>query len=173
MKLSIIQGDITKQETDIIVNSANKSLNRGSGVCGAIHKTAGIELEKECMQIKKEKQIDFFQAGDVVVTKAYNLPCKYVFHAIAPRKSINENETLTKCYYNSLIEAEQIGAKSITFPAISTNIYGFTLEESAKSVVEALKKMKEYKHLQEIRLIFRVEEQVKEYKKLIEAQIKK
>jgi O-acetyl-ADP-ribose deacetylase (regulator of RNase III) len=119
MKLKLILGDITNIPTDVIVNSANPFLMKGSGVCGAIHKAAGINLEKECLELKKSRSIDKLPIGEVIVTKAYNLHAKFVIHTVGPKNDGKDDLNLLKnCYINSIRKADELKANSIYFPAI-------------------------------------------------------
>ena len=163
--VKIIVGDITKHSSDVIVNSANNRLMHGCGVCGAIHKAAGPELEKECLRIKQQKNIVFLPIGDVAVSSAYLLPHKYVFHTVSPRMGKNV-ELLANCYINSLKEADKLKAKSISFPAIGTGIYGVPIEKSALIVKKVLDSMNEFNHLKEIFLFFKKESHAKAYSKI-------
>lgn len=138
--LELAQGDITKQETEAIVNAANKRLAPGGGVAGAIHREAGPELWEEC------KKLDGCETGEAKITKGYDLAASYVIHTVGPvySGSSKDPEYLEDCYRNCLELAEQEGIESISFPAISTGAFGYPVEKAAevalKSVVEYLKK---------------------------------
>jgi len=174
LKVIIMIGDITKYKTDIIVNSANKSLMKGSGVCGAIHAVSGNELEKECMIKKRELNIEFLNVGEILVTKAYNLPHSYVIHTLGPKKGFDDISLLLNCYVNSLKEADRLKVKSISFPAISTNIHGVSLDYSAKIVKKALIQNYELENLKEVFLFFiRKEDSLAYIKELGEEFLKK
>jgi O-acetyl-ADP-ribose deacetylase (regulator of RNase III) len=134
--IEIVQGDITKQpDIDAIVNAANAYLTAGGGVSGAIHRAAGPELEKECRKYAPIK------VGQAVITKGYNLPNKYVIHCLGPRYGIDkpEDKLLADCYMNALKLAEENKISSIAFPAISTGIFGYPIEEATKVVFETIK----------------------------------
>jgi O-acetyl-ADP-ribose deacetylase (regulator of RNase III) len=134
--IEIVQGDITKQpDIDAIVNAANAYLTAGGGVSGAIHRAAGPELEKEC---KKYAPI---KVGQAVITKGYNLPNRYVIHCLGPRYGIDkpEDKLLADCYINAIKLAEENKISSIAFPAISTGIFGYPIEEATKVVFETIK----------------------------------
>jgi O-acetyl-ADP-ribose deacetylase len=166
MKIKIIKGDITSIPVDIIVNSANKSLMKGSGVCGAIHTKAGIELVKECMEIKKKQNISFLPIGEIIVTKAYNLPAKYVIHTVGAKNNGREDISLIKnCYRNSLEKAEELKVRSISFPAISTGVYNLPIEISAKMVKEVLDELPNFKYIQDVYFVMGSEEHVKVYER--------
>ncbi len=126
--LELAQGDITKQETEAIVNAANKRLAPGGGVAGAIHREAGPELWEEC------KKLDGCETGEAKITKGYDLAASYVIHTVGPvySGSSEDPEYLEGCYRNCLELAEQEGIESISFPAISTGAFGYPVEEAAE-----------------------------------------
>jgi O-acetyl-ADP-ribose deacetylase (regulator of RNase III) len=139
--VSIVRGDITKIKTDAIVNAANSALRGGGGVDGAIHRAGGPSIMDECNRIREEK--GGCPTGEAVVTTAGNLPAKFVIHAVGPvwqGGARHEKELLANAYRYSLLAAVQNGVKSITFPNISTGVYGFPKKEAAAIVLKEIKK---------------------------------
>ena len=138
--LEMTVGDITKQDTDAIVNAANERLAPGGGVAGAIHRAAGPALWEECKKLKG------CETGEAKITKGYDLPAPYVIHTVGPIYSGSPEgpEKLASCYRKSLRLAKENKIKSISFPALSTGYFGYPLEEAAKialdTVVDELKK---------------------------------
>lgn len=130
--LSVIEGDITRIEADAIANAANGALAGGGGVDGAIHRAGGPEIMRELDQIRP--QVGRLAAGQAVATTAGRLPAQWVFHAVGPvyrDGRSGEPEALASCYRTCLKMAEERGAKSISFPSISTGVYGYPMDEAA------------------------------------------
>lgn len=142
-RISIIQGDITQQTTEAIVNAANTSLLGGGGVDGAIHRAAGPEMLEEC------KTTGGCPTGEARITKGYNLNAKYVIHTAGPvwnGGNNNEKQKLSSCYKNVFKLIEKYKIKSISFPSISTGVYRFPVEIASrialKEIINFLKKDK-------------------------------
>lgn len=129
MVIRVVQGDITEQDTDAIVNAANSSLLGGGGVDGAIHRRAGAELLHEC------RLLHGCRTGDAKITRGYNLPARHIIHTVGPvwqGGEKGEDELLESCYRRCYEIAREKGLHSIAFPAISTGIYRFPLERATR-----------------------------------------
>ena len=162
MKVSLLIGDITKFDSnvDVIVNAANESLRGGGGVDGAIHRAAGPNLLKECYSLNGCKP------GEAKVTRAYNLPQKYIIHTVGPRfySESNPSKTLENCYLNSLKLADELGAKVIAFPSISTGVFCYPIKDAAKVFAIAMKEYKPKNITQVIMCIYNDEKALEVYK---------
>jgi len=136
-RIEIVEGDITKQQVDAIVNAANTSLLGGGGVDGAIHRAAGPEL------LQETRKIGGCPTGEARVSKGYRLPAKWVIHTVGPvwgggRR--NEERLLANCYAHSFKAAKELGISTIAFPSISTGAYGFPLERATEIALGETKK---------------------------------
>jgi len=135
-RIVVVEGDITKQEVEAIVNAANSTLMGGGGVDGAIHRAAGPGLVEEC------RRLGGCPTGQAKMTRGHNLPAKWVIHTVGPvwhGGTRGEDELLASCYRNSLQLAVEIGIHSIAFPAISTGAYGFPLERATAIAVSEVR----------------------------------
>lgn len=165
MQTDLVQGDITAQKVDAIVNAANSSLLGGGGVDGAIHRAAGPELLAECRKIRKGQWPAGLPVGRAVITDGYNLPAKYVIHTVGPVYQRDDIDLLQDCYLNCLKLAEEHSCRSIAFPAISTGVYRVPVELSAEIVKEVLEKYSS-NIIEKIQLILFSNKDLKIYKKV-------
>lgn len=138
-RITLIQGDITNQATDAIVNAANPALRGGGGVDGAIHRAGGRAILDECLKIVRTQGP--LQPGKAVITTGGNLKARYVIHTVGPvwlGGTQNEAELLASAYQESLRLATRYQLKSISFPSISTGAYGYPIEEAAPVALSAV-----------------------------------
>ena len=165
-RITVVKGDITKEETDAIVNAANSSLLGGGGVDGAIHRAAGPDLQTECAGLGG------CPPGEAKTTKGYRLPAKFVIHTVGPiwrGGNSGEEKTLENAYRNSLKEAVSIGAKSVAFPAISTGVYRFPPDLAADIAVRTIISfLKEEDSIDEVRLVCFSDESAEYHKEALD-----
>lgn len=137
--LRLVQGDLTTQKVDAIVNAANSSLMGGGGVDGAIHRAGGPAILDECKAILSKS--GRLPTGQAVITSAGRMPAKHVVHTVGPiwhGGTANEEELLASAYRNSLKVAAQNGCRTVAFPSISTGAYGFPIERAARIALSAI-----------------------------------
>jgi O-acetyl-ADP-ribose deacetylase (regulator of RNase III) len=140
-RITLVQGDITAQAVDAIVNAANRSLLGGGGVDGAIHRRGGSAILEECRRLRADRYPDGLPVGEAVATTAGRLPAKWVIHTVGPVYDPSEDRgpLLASCHRESLRVADLLGARSVAFPAISTGVFGYPLDEAAPVAVAAVR----------------------------------
>jgi O-acetyl-ADP-ribose deacetylase (regulator of RNase III) len=136
-RLQAVQGDITAERVDAVVNAANRQLRGGGGVDGAIHRAAGAErLQAAC------RAIGGCPPGEAVVTDAFDLPARFIIHTVGPvwhGGTTDEPETLASCYRRAMSVADEVGARSVAFPAISTGVFGYPPDLAAEVAVSTVR----------------------------------
>ena len=151
-------GDITKQDTDAIVNAANSTLMGGGGVDGAIHRAGGAEILQACKEIRRSQHPEGLPTGQAVITTAGKLPARNVIHTVGPvygRGGEDKAELLAACYQNSLQLAAAHRLKSIAFPAISTGVFGYPMNQAAAVSSRAIERfLAGDETIVEVRLLF-------------------
>ena len=157
-RVTVLVGDITKQQVDAVVNAANSTLLGGGGVDGAIHEAGGPRILAECREIRRVRYPDGLPTGEAVITTGGDLPARHVIHTVGPVKGMwgeRDAELLASCYRNSLALARQHGLRTVAFPAMSTGIYGYPREAAAavasRAIAEALARNDT---IAEVRLVF-------------------
>ncbi|OHB99632.1 MAG: O-acetyl-ADP-ribose deacetylase [Planctomycetes bacterium RIFCSPLOWO2_12_FULL_39_13] len=162
--VNLIQGDITLQDTEAIVNAANTSLLGGGGVDGAIHRAGGPKILEECKEIRAKQ--GGCPIGEAVITTGGNMKTRYVIHTVGPVWSggkRNEDQLLRNAYYNSLNLAKEKGIKSVSFPSISTGVYRFPIERAAQIALNTVKDFVQEHGFEEIRFVLFSEGVLKVY----------
>lgn len=136
MRLTVVQGDITEQEVDAVVNAANRRMRGGGGVDGAIHRVGGPAVLEDCIRRFPQG----LATGDAGWTIAGDLPARWVIHVVGPNWTAGERDRglLTSCYSRALAVADELGARSVAFPLVSAGIYGWPREDAIRAAVETL-----------------------------------
>ncbi|MFE5809816.1 O-acetyl-ADP-ribose deacetylase [Streptomyces sp. NPDC056491] len=152
-RIVLVLGDITAEKADVIVNAANSSLLGGGGVDGAIHRRGGPEILAACEDLRRSHYGKGLPTGHAVATTAGRLPAGHVIHTVGPVFSRDEDrsELLASCYRESLRVADGLGARTVAFPAISTGIYGWPMDDGARIAVETVRGART--EVQEVRFV--------------------
>ncbi|WP_086560100.1 O-acetyl-ADP-ribose deacetylase [Streptomyces africanus] len=139
--IELVQGDITRESVDAIVNAANSSLLGGGGVDGAIHRRGGPAILAECRKLRASHYGKGLATGQAVATTAGNLDARWVIHTVGPVYSATEDRSalLASCYRESLRVADELGARTVAFPAVSTGVYGWPMDDGARIAVETVR----------------------------------
>ena len=140
-EIVLLEGDLTTQDVDAIVNAANRSLLGGGGVDGAIHRAGGPSIMAECEELRRTAFPDGLPTGQAVASGGGVLPARWVIHTVGPVYSTSEDrsELLASCHTESLRVADELGARTVAFPAISTGVYGYPLDEAAPVAIGAVR----------------------------------
>ena len=141
MKITFEMGDITDQDVDAIVNAANHTLMGGGGVDGAIHRRGGPEILAECKKLRESRFPDGLPTGQAVATSAGRLTARWVIHTVGPTyaESKDKSQLLADCFRNSLRIADELGAATVAFPAISTGVYRWPVDDAARIAVATVR----------------------------------
>jgi O-acetyl-ADP-ribose deacetylase (regulator of RNase III) len=140
MRVELIEGDITAQAVDAIVNAANSGLAGGGGVDGAIHRKGGPTIMEECRELRRTRHPNGLPAGEAVATTAGDLPARWVIHTVGPlyNPAIDQTAVLRSCYAMSLAVADDLGAATVAFPLISSGAFGWPVEDAIRQALLAL-----------------------------------
>ncbi|HEY5836506.1 O-acetyl-ADP-ribose deacetylase [Streptomyces sp.] len=141
VRISFVQGDITEQQVDAVVNAANSSLLGGGGVDGAIHRQGGPEILAACRDLRASRYGSGLPTGRAVATTAGRLPARWVIHTVGPVWQSHEDRSdlLASCYRESLRVADELGAHTVAFPAVSTGVYRWPMDDAARIAVRAVR----------------------------------
>lgn len=141
MRIELVEGDITEQAVDAIVNAANSSLLGGGGVDGAIHSRGGPAILEECRRLRATRYPDGLPAGEAVATTAGRLAARWVIHTVGPvyDPARDQSATLRSCYTSSLAVADELGAAIVAFPLVSAGAYGWPLADAVAQALTALR----------------------------------
>jgi O-acetyl-ADP-ribose deacetylase len=140
-QIVVVEGDLTTQDVDAIVNAANGSLMGGGGVDGAIHRAGGPSIVAECREIRRTTFPGGLPTGRAVATGGGDLPARWVIHTVGPvyAASADAPGELASCHTESLLIADELGAQTVAFPAISTGVFGYPIDEAAAVAVGAVR----------------------------------
>jgi O-acetyl-ADP-ribose deacetylase (regulator of RNase III) len=141
MEVTLVEGDLTRQRVDAVVNAANASLLGGGGVDGAIHAAGGPAILAECRELRQTRYPDGLPVGEAVATTAGDLPARWVVHTVGPVYTVTEDRSalLRACYRSALRTAEGLGATTIAYPLISAGEYGWPAEDAVRQALTVLR----------------------------------
>ncbi len=139
--IELVLGDLTRQEVDAVVNAANHSLLGGGGVDGALHRAAGKGLLEACRQVRETAYPDGLPTGDAVATPGFDLPARWVIHTVGPTwaKTKDKSGLLASCHTRSLAVADEVGARTVAFPAVSTGVYRWPMDDAARIALSTVR----------------------------------
>ncbi len=156
-RIEFVEGDLTRETTDAIVNAANSSLMGGGGVDGAIHRAGGPEIREQCRKVRETQHPQGLPTGQAVATTAGRMPSKYVIHTVGPiwnGGNSGERELLESCYRQSIALADKLNLGSIAFPSISTGAFGYPVQKAAHAAVAAaVDALRAAKHVKTVRFV--------------------
>lgn len=135
MELTVVEGDITQQHVDAIVNAANERMRGGGGVDGAIHRAGGPEILEDCV----ERFPHGLRTGQAGWTTAGHLDAQWVIHVVGPIHGVGTRDQLVSCYANALRVADELGARSVAFPLVSAGVYGWPLDDAIRAAVDTIR----------------------------------
>jgi O-acetyl-ADP-ribose deacetylase (regulator of RNase III) len=144
VQIVLVTGDITEQDVDAVVNAANSSLLGGGGVDGAIHRRGGPGILAECRRLRAGRYRDGLPTGQAVATTAGDLPARWVIHTVGPvyAASRDRSELLASCYREALRVADELGARTVAFPAVSAGSYGWPLPDAARIALRTVSELR-------------------------------
>ncbi|HEX2025010.1 MAG TPA: O-acetyl-ADP-ribose deacetylase [Actinomycetota bacterium] len=167
-RVTLVQGDITEQDVDAVVNAANRSLLGGGGVDGAIHRKGGPAILEECRRLRAHEYPDGLPVGRAVATTAGDLPARWVIHTVGPVYSRTEDRAplLASCHTEALRVADDLGARTVAFPAISTGAFGYPLKEAAPVALRAVREART--DVEEVRFVLFDDASVKAFRQALD-----
>lgn len=141
MRIELVEGDITGQRVDAVVNAANHSLLGGGGVDGAIHRAGGPQILQQCRDLRRDRYPDGLPTGESVATTGGDLPARWVIHTVGPTwaKTKDKSPLLRSCYESSLRVADELGARTVAFPLISSGVYRWPRDDAVRQALQVFR----------------------------------